>query len=112
MLESVNHRKDNILIIINEDDEEEFELTFDEFIAQKTIVVFLLSILSVGICCLLSQCLVRFSKGYKVHLNKYYSKKRYEKAKMIQQYLNQEEQAAINKQKKKQDEADNEVSNS
>jgi hypothetical protein len=32
------------------------------------------------------------SKNFKLQLNKYYSKKRYEKAKMIQQYLNQEEQ--------------------
>ena len=48
--------------------------------------------MTVGGCCLVSQCLVRLSKNYRLQLNKYYSKKRYEKAKLIQQYLNQEEQ--------------------
>lgn len=59
---------------------------------QKHILIFLISIGSVGACCLVSQCLVRMSKNYRLQLNKYYFKKRYEKAKLIQQYLNQEEQ--------------------
>ena len=50
------------------------------------------ALLTVTVCCLVSQCLVRLSKNYNLQLNKYYSKKRYEKAKMIQNYLNQEEQ--------------------
>eukprot|EP00347_Sterkiella_histriomuscorum_P005508 403356348 len=68
------------------------EFSIGDFIMQKHILIFMGAILTVGGCCLVSQCLVRMSKNYRLQLNKYYSKKRYEKAKLIQQYLNQEEQ--------------------
>ncbi|CDW75318.1 UNKNOWN [Stylonychia lemnae] len=68
------------------------EFSIQEFILQRHVLIFLGSVATVGACCLLSQCLVRMSKNYRLQLNKYYSKKRYEKAKLIQQYLNQEEQ--------------------
>ena len=35
---------------------------------------------------------MRLAKNYRLRLNRHYNKKRYEKAKMIQNYLNQEEQ--------------------
>lgn len=49
---------------------------------------------TVIVCCLASQCVVKMSKTYRLQLNRYYNKKRYEKAKMIESYLNNEEEAA------------------
>jgi hypothetical protein len=67
-------------------------VNFESLITQKPVLIFMGALLTVTVCCLASQCLVRLSKNYNLQLNKYYSKKRYEKAKMIQNYLNQEEQ--------------------
>jgi hypothetical protein len=55
-----------------------------DFFEKRPVIVFLGALFTVLVCCLFSQCLVRLSKNYNLHLNKYYSKKRYEKAKMIQ----------------------------
>ncbi|CDW76734.1 UNKNOWN [Stylonychia lemnae] len=69
------------------------KLNFQEFIQQKPVLVFLGSLFTVLICCIFSQCLVRISKNYNLSLQKYYSKKKYEKAKLIQRYLNTEDQS-------------------
>eukprot|EP00347_Sterkiella_histriomuscorum_P013731 403363583 len=66
-------------------------INFQDFIQRKPVLIFLGALFTVLICCLFSQCLVRVSKNYNLTLNKYYSKKRYEKAKMIQQYLDRDE---------------------
>jgi hypothetical protein len=58
------------------------------------VLVVLGSTVTVMLCCLVSQCVVRISKSYRLQLNRYYQKKRYEKAKMIQQYLNDQEEGA------------------
>jgi hypothetical protein len=63
-------------------------------IQERTVIIFLGSFLTVLACCLISQCIVRVSKNSRLTLSRYYNKKRYEKAKMIQQYLSQEEEAA------------------
>ena len=63
-------------------------MSLSDYLMQKHIIIFMISVGTVGGCCLVSQCLVRMSKNYRLQLNKYYSKKRYEKAKLIQQYLN------------------------
>jgi hypothetical protein len=60
----------------------------------KSVLVVLGSTVTVMLCCLVSQCVVRISKSYRLQLNRYYQKKRYEKAKMIQQYLNDQEEGA------------------
>jgi hypothetical protein len=55
-----------------------------QFVLQKAVLMFLCSFLTVMICCLMSQCIVKVSKRYRLQLNKYYNRKRFEKAKMIQ----------------------------
>lgn len=54
-----------------------------QFVQQKAVLIFLGSFLTVLLCCLVSQGIVRVSKRYRLQLNKYYNKKRLEKAKMI-----------------------------
>ncbi len=49
-------------------------------------------------CCIASQCVVRVAKNYRLRLNRYYNKKRYEKAKMIQEYLNRQEEEEMKRQ--------------
>ena len=50
---------------------------------KKTFIIFVGSFITVMVCCIASQCLVRLSKNCRLQLNKYYSKKKYEKAKLI-----------------------------
>jgi hypothetical protein len=59
---------------------------------QRALLIFLGSLFSVALCCYLSQCIVRWSKGYKMLLNKHKTRQRFEKAKLIQRYLNSDDQ--------------------
>lgn len=63
---------------------ESLALKISDFLQHKSVLVVLGSTITVIGCCLVSQCVVRISKNYRLQLNRYYQKKRYEKAKLIQ----------------------------
>jgi hypothetical protein len=65
---------------------------FENFVKQKPVLIFLGSLITVLLCCVISQCMIRIAKTYRLHLNRYHSRKRYEKARLIQHYLNNEEE--------------------
>ena len=74
---------------------EHLALSISHFLQRKAVLVFLGSIITVLVCCIGSQCVVRLAKNYRLRLNRHYNKKRYEKAKMIQEYINRQEEAEI-----------------
>ena len=59
-------------------------VNISDFFQRKATLVILGAIVTVIGCCLVSQCVVRISKNYRLQLNRYYQRKKYEKAKMIQ----------------------------
>ena len=83
-------------------DLESVALKISDFLQHKSVLVVLGSTITVIGCCLVSQCVVRISKNYRLQLNRYYQKKRYEKAKLIQQYLNDLEEEGERKRQKRQ----------
>lgn len=54
---------------------------------RKTAVIMVGSFFTVIFCCIMSQVFVTLSKTTNLTLNKFYSKKKYEKAKMIQSFM-------------------------
>ncbi len=61
------------------------ESTFTAYIKHnKSLLLFLLSFLTVAVCCIISQVIVRISKNYRITLNKLKTRQKFEKARMIQ----------------------------
>ena len=60
-----------------------------EFFKQRPYLLIVFAIMSVVLCCALSQLLLGFSKHCNLSLNRYYIRKRFEKQKMMQQAIHQ-----------------------
>lgn len=56
----------------------------------KYAYVSIIAVVTVVLCCLFSQCMVRMSKACKLQLNAYYHKKKMEKNFLIQRYVRRE----------------------